>query len=58
MTTIWMLALTGVMILQGLEMRHIEKNQKAFESWYPFCEIMKFQICDKYKCEMRDGDNK
>ena len=55
MNTIWLLAISLVLVLQGIELRHIEKNQKAFESWYPFCEIMKMKICKG--CDRGDNND-
>lgn len=44
MTTFWLIVLTIGFAVQGWYIRILEKDIKAIESWYPFCEFMKIRI--------------
>jgi len=56
--TFWYIVLAIGVIVQGFYIRSLEKEIEAIKSWYPFCEIMKIRICDKHKCDMKEGDKK
>ena len=42
--TFWLIILTIIVIIEGFIIRDCIERLDAFESWYPFCELMKMRI--------------
>ena len=42
--TFWLILLTIIVIVEGAIIRDCIERLDAFESWYPFCELMKMKL--------------
>lgn len=42
--TFWLILLTIIVIVEGALIRDCMERLDAFESWYPFCELMKMNL--------------
>ena len=42
--TFWLIILTIIVIVEGVIIRDCIERLDAFESWYPFCEILKMKL--------------
>ena len=40
----WVMSLTIIVVIEGFIIRDCIERLDTFESWYPFCELMKMRI--------------
>lgn len=51
---VWLIILSIIIFLQGVIINDLRDRVERFESWYPFCELMKM----KFEEESNDTERK
>ena len=43
----WLIALSVLVVCQGIQIQYLKDDVEGIKSWYPFCEILKIKIPEK-----------